>query len=392
MAKERIGILGGTFDPIHDGHINMALSALKDANLDKVLVLPTGCPPHKAGITPAEDRWKMVCCACAMHDELTPSRVELDREGTIYTVDTLKILQDMNPRAEMFYLIGTDTLMELHTWRSFEEVLHLCTFIICPRPTTVLPKTLAEEQHRLTELGGHFIALDSPIVDISSTEIRQAIGNGQTAPHCSTPVQEYANACGLYGAAPRIQEAKTWIEHLYQALNIRRFAHSLSVAYTARQLALAHHLDAVKAEKAGLLHDCAKCLPLNEMQQLCEKHHVTVDDGIYQSTALLHSVAGACLVQDEYSITDPEIISAIANHTSGRPGMSRLDMVIWLADKIEPTRTPYPLLNRMRMQAPLSLEKAMLTSLEGSAEYLTRSGKIVHPLSLQTIDWLKSNL
>lgn len=134
MAKERIGILGGTFDPIHEGHIHMALSAMQGAHLDRVLVLPTGNPPHKIGITPAEDRWRMVCCACALHDGLTPCRAEIDREGVIYTVDTLSILHQDYPKAELFYLIGTDTLMELHTWRNFEQVLSLCTFVICPLP------------------------------------------------------------------------------------------------------------------------------------------------------------------------------------------------------------------------------------------------------------------
>ena len=156
MAKERIGILGGTFDPIHEGHIHMALSAMQGAHLDRVLVLPTGNPPHKIGITPAEDRWRMVCCACALHDGLTPCRAEIDREGVIYTVDTLSILHQDYPKAELFYLIGTDTLMELHTWRNFEQVLSLCTFVICPRPTSISPKVLADEQRRMIALGGRF--------------------------------------------------------------------------------------------------------------------------------------------------------------------------------------------------------------------------------------------
>jgi nicotinate-nucleotide adenylyltransferase len=175
MAKERIGILGGTFDPIHEGHIHMALSAMQGAHLDRVLVLPTGNPPHKIGITPAEDRWRMVCCACALHDGLTPCRAEIDREGVIYTVDTLSILHQDYPKAELFYLIGTDTLMELHTWRNFEQVLSLCTFVICPRPTSVSPKVLADEQRRLIALGGRFVALDADVVDVSSTELRQAL-------------------------------------------------------------------------------------------------------------------------------------------------------------------------------------------------------------------------
>ena len=94
MAKERIGIMGGTFDPIHLGHIGMAKAAMHEAKLDRVLVIPSGNPPHKSGITPGEDRWKMVCAACAQESGLEPCRVELDREGVIYTVDTLSILRE----------------------------------------------------------------------------------------------------------------------------------------------------------------------------------------------------------------------------------------------------------------------------------------------------------
>lgn len=148
MAKERIGILGGTFDPIHEGHIHMALSAMQGAHLDRVLVLPTGNPPHKIGITPAEDRWRMVCCACALHDGLTPCRAEIDREGVIYTVDTLSILLRII-QGRCFYLIGTDTLMELHTWRNFEQVLSLCTFVICPQPDQRVAQGAGDEQRRL---------------------------------------------------------------------------------------------------------------------------------------------------------------------------------------------------------------------------------------------------
>ena len=307
MAKERIGILGGTFDPIHEGHIHMALSAMQGAHLDRVLVLPTGNPPHKIGITPAEDRWRMVCCACALHDGLTPCRAEIDREGVIYTVDTLSILHQDYSKAEFFYLIGTDTLMELHTWRNFEQVLSLCTFVICPRPTSVSPKVLADEQRRLIALGGRFVALDADVVDVSSTELRQALRDGQATPHCSVPVREYCKVRGLYGLSPRVPQGDKWLDRLFTDLNQHRFMHSLAVAHTARQLAIAHHLDLVKAEAAGLLHDCAKCLPLSAMQQLCRDHQLTVDPDILQSGALLHSVAGACQAQDVYGITDPEL-------------------------------------------------------------------------------------
>jgi predicted HD superfamily hydrolase involved in NAD metabolism len=90
----------------------------------------------------------------------------------------------------------------------------------------------------------------------------------------------------------------------------------------------------------------------------------------------------------KYGCTDPEVISAILSHTTGKPGMSKLDMAVWLADTIEPTRAPYPLLDKTRMLAGLSLEKAMITSLEGTLQHVHKKGYKVHPATVQTLDWL----
>ena len=92
MAKQRIGILGGTFDPIHSGHLQMALSALDAGQVDRLLMIPTGNPPYKACAASGEDRWKMVVSACSRDERLIPSRMEIDRDGPVYTYDTLKAL------------------------------------------------------------------------------------------------------------------------------------------------------------------------------------------------------------------------------------------------------------------------------------------------------------
>lgn len=390
MAKERIGIMGGSFDPIHQGHIRMAQRALESQHLDRVLMLPSGNPPHKPDITPAEHRWRMVCAACAGIPGLTPCREEIDRTGVIYTVDTLSRLQEKYPKAELFYLIGTDTLMELHKWRQSEKVLQLCTFLVFPRATSCTPQQLSEERRRLTALGGRFIMLDMEVLDVSSTGVRQAINAGDSTPFLPVTVRQYAQTAGLYGAELRIPQGPQWLEMLFSDLTVKRFAHTLAVADTARRLALLHGLDAIKAEIAGLLHDCAKCLPLEEMQRIARENHLTEDAAILESGALLHSVVGAHLARTRYGCEDAEIIAAILSHTTGTAGMSRLDMAVWLADTIEPTRAPYPLLDKTRMLAGLSLEKAMITSLEGTLQHVRKKGDAVHPATMETLTWLKT--
>lgn len=390
MGKERIGIMGGTLDPVHEGHLRMARFALKDAALDRVLMLPSGHPPHKASITPAEDRWRMLCAACAGLDGIEPCREEIDREGTIYTVDTLSILKEKYPRAELFYLIGADTLMELKNWREYGRVLRLCRFLVFPRASQYTAEELEAEGERLRKLGARIAWLNADVPDVSSTGIRQAIREGRPAPFLPAPVQEYAEAAGLYGAQARIPQAREWLPQLFGDLSRKRFAHTLGVAAQARSLALRHGLDADRAEMAGLLHDCAKCMPLKEMQRLALDNHLTQDTSILESGALLHSVAGAFLAERAYGMTDPAVLSAIRRHTTGAPGMTKLDMAVWLADAIEPTRAPYPLLEELRALAPVSLERAMLASMESTLSYIRKSGKSVHPATLETVLWLRT--
>lgn len=388
MAKERIGLLGGTFNPIHAGHIGMALAACQEARLDRVLVIPTGNPPHKTGIAPAEDRWKMVCAACAQEHSLEPCRIELDRDGVIYTVDTLALLKKQFPKAALFYIIGADTLMELQNWRHYQQVLQMCTFLVCPRTWRYTPSQLEDERQRLEALGGHLIMLTMDTMDVSSSGLRDDLAAGRPTPMLPVPLQEYCAIKGLYFSVSRLPIAQPWLDRLFADLTPKRFAHTLAVAHTARQLALVHGMDPQQAEIAGLLHDCAKCLPLAQMQSLAQAHGLTDDPE--SSGNLLHAAVGAYLARTAYAVTDPAVLQAILHHTTGAPGMTKLDMVVYLADKIEPTRTAYPLLDTVRRLAQFSLEKAMLSSLEGTAQYVKKSGKPLHPSTLHTLQWLRT--
>lgn len=390
MGKEHIGVMGGTLDPVHEGHLRMAQCAMEKAALNRVLMLPSGNPPHKPHVAPAEDRWRMLCAACAGQDGLEPCREELDREGTIYTVDTLSILKEKYPKAEFSYLIGADTLMELRNWREYKQVLGLCRFLVCPRSSRYTPSELESERERLTLLGGRIAWLEMDMLDVSSTGIREAIRAGRSAPHLPVPVQEYAEAAGLYGATPRIPQAAAWLPRLFADLSVKRFAHTLGVAATARQLAIRHGLDADRAEMAGLLHDCAKCMPLKDMQRLAKEHHLTEDASLMESGALLHAIAGAYRAEADYGMTNPAVLSAIRRHTTGAPGMTRLDMAVWLADAIEPTRAPYPGLKELRALAEVSLERAILTSMESTLAYVRKKGDKLHPATMQTVQWLRT--
>ena len=389
MAKERIGIMGGTFNPIHRGHVIMAQAAMEAVSLDRVIFLPDGQPPHKTDIAPAEDRWRMVSVALSGARRMEASRMELDREGTTYTYDTLVRLRDKLPKASLFYIIGADTLMQLKTWHRYEDVLKLCTFLVCPRNGGPDADELLAEQHRLAKAGGKIAFVGMEPVDVSSTQIRAALAQGREPAMLDPMVGEYAAACGLYGP-PRVQRAAEWMAQLYDDLTFKRFVHTLGVAYSARELALIHGLDAARAEGAALLHDCAKCLALSNMQWIAYDNKLTADRSILSSGALLHAIVGRWMAEQVYGVTDTAVLEAIEAHTTGAPGMSPLAMAVYLADKIEPGREAYPLLEKVRETAKRSLVQAMILSMEGTAGYVEKGGKPLHPRTLETLAWLRN--
>ena len=382
--------MGGTFDPVHWGHVIMAKEAARAASLDRVLMIPTGNPPHKKGITSAEHRWRMVCAAAAFEPLLEPCRMELDRVGVIYTVDTLSELHRIYPDAELFYMIGSDTLLELKNWRSYEKVLTLCTFLVCPRTVKADQATLDAECARLESLGGRFIHVAMQPVDVSSTEMRNALVSGDDTKLLPLVCREYAHLAGLYGLPALLPEEKlVWLDRLFETLSRRRFAHTLGVTEYARRLADIHHLDEEKTLVAALLHDCAKCIPEEEMRSICLSQGLTDDPDILASGNLMHAFAGAYMAEKEYGVTDDAVLDAIRRHTMGEPGMTEIDMAVCLADKIELTRKPYPHLEQVREAAQLSLPLAMRMSLEGTEAYVRSRGEKLHPMTAKTLAWLR---
>lgn len=392
MAKQRrIGILGGTFDPVHLGHIRMGLSVLDGGYVDRLLVVPSGAPPYKSGTADPEDRWRMVVSACSCDERLVPSRLELDRSGSSYTVDTLRSVRKEDPKASLFYVIGTDALMNLHQWRGIGEILSLCTFLVCGRAgTEENMEACADRVKTLSAMGGRFVTVPADIPPFSSTGIRASLAAGREPEGLDESVLEYCMCKGLYGYPGRLEHIDSWISGLFQSLKPARFAHSLSVALAAKRLAALHGIDPLKAEQAGLLHDCAKGLSLSDMQRVAAEHSLTDDRNFLENKALLHSVVGAQVAFDQYGMTDPEVLEAIRYHNTGCAGMSRLAMCVCLADSIEPLRKPYPMLEEIRELSLVSLEKALLLSLERTAEYVDARGYYLHPRTRDTIAWLRT--
>ena len=179
------------------------------------------------------------------------------------------------------------------------------------------------------------------------------------------------------------------IKELETELAYGRFIHTMNVACTAASLAMCYGMDTEKAETAGLLHDCAKCMDVRKMQKVCEKAGLTVSSFEADSGSLLHSKAGSVLAAEKYGITDPDMINAIRYHTTGRPGMSLLEKIIFVADYIEPGRFTAKNLPLIRRLAFSDIDEALMKILYDTLVYLNSTGLVVDPMTQKTYDYYK---
>lgn len=169
-----------------------------------------------------------------------------------------------------------------------------------------------------------------------------------------------------------------------------RYLHSIGVEETALDLALIHGYDTNKASIAGILHDCAKNISDQELLRECEKYHIPVSDIENKCIFLLHAKVGAMYAREKFGIKDDEIFNAIWNHTTGHPGMSLLEKIIFTADYIEPYRRPLPRINEIRLKAYNDLDQAVYMILENTLKYLFNSGAIIDPVTIDTYHYYKN--
>jgi len=180
-------------------------------------------------------------------------------------------------------------------------------------------------------------------------------------------------------------------KEMQSALKADRFDHTLGVAYTAANMASVHDVDVQKALIAGFLHDCAKNISHDEQMQICRKYDVEITDIEKRNPALIHAKAGMCLAKHKYDIKDPEILSAIRWHTTGKPDMTDLEKIIFIADFIEPNRKPLEHMDEIRKEAFRDLNLCMLHILRDTLNYLDHIDKECDPMTKSTFDYY-SNL
>lgn len=199
---KRIGISGGTFDPIHYGHLITAEQVREKFSLDKVLFIPSGNPPHKDSqvVTGANHRFNMVCSAIEGNPYFEVSRVEIDRPGKTYTVDTLEQLKNlMGSQSTLFFIIGADVVADLLTWKEPRKVFGLCEFIAVFRPGYHKEDFYKQIDFLKLEYGAKINITEVPMIEISSTQIRERVKNGLSIRYMTHyGVERYINEHRLY--------------------------------------------------------------------------------------------------------------------------------------------------------------------------------------------------
>jgi nicotinate-nucleotide adenylyltransferase len=200
-GKMKIGVLGGTFDPIHRGHLEIAGEARRTLNLTEVILVPAGQPPFKPNrpITPSEQRLKMLNLAVANTPALKVSTIEIERPGPSYTADTLDELKGQyGVDDELFFILGWDSLEQIPDWYQPSRIIALCRLVAVPRPGRPRP-SFEELESRIPGISRRVVFLEKPEIDISSSQIRELAAQGEPIEHLVPgPVAAYIREHGLY--------------------------------------------------------------------------------------------------------------------------------------------------------------------------------------------------
>jgi nicotinate-nucleotide adenylyltransferase len=197
----KLGVMGGTFDPIHYGHLIAAENARAELALDQVLFVPTGVPPHKKTMeyTEATIRFQMTALAIASNEFFRVSDLETKRDGPSYTIDTVKALRELYPGVQIYFITGADAILEIATWRNAELLLSMCSFVAVSRPGYAMDDIRGRIGSFFEHPEINIFGMEVPALDISSTEIRKRVREGKTIKYMLPDnVMDFITEQGLY--------------------------------------------------------------------------------------------------------------------------------------------------------------------------------------------------
>ncbi|MBQ4425434.1 MAG: nicotinate (nicotinamide) nucleotide adenylyltransferase [Lachnospiraceae bacterium] len=383
---KHIAVVGGNFDPIHNGHFQLGQAALNALHLDEIWFMPSGSNNYRSVLgLRAEKRHReaMVKLAIADQDRFVFSGWECSEPGSTYTSRTFAQLNAVFPEVTWYYVVGADTLNNLRYWEEPELICNSVILLVAGRTEQVSDLTLRETAQKLRENYGadiRFIPWEN--IPVSSTQIRKGYAEGKLMQNDLPPgVFEYMQKHHLYRSLNDLSDTEIlersdatpqemeFYSQLKQMLKPRRLRHSLGVMHMAMLLADGYrNVPVEKARLAGLLHDCGR----------------TENNAL---NALGHAPAGAQYARHRFGIEDEEVLSAIRWHTTGRPGMTELEKILYVADYVEPFRGKMVDLDKARRIAYTNLDQAVAFAGESTIRYLESRGEDIDPITREAVEY-----
>lgn len=386
----KIAIYGGTFNPPHRGHVESLQAVYEQAKPDRVLVIPASIPPHKelaAGSPDAEERLELTRLAFKELPYAEVTDMELTRTGKSYTSDTVAELLRKYPDAELMLAMGTDMFLSFETWHEYSYLIDNVTMLVFARREGEDEKIFKYGEYLESKYGAKINYIMHDPLPISSSEIRRLLPRRLGRELLPGAVFARIVKNGDYAAKPDFP----WLrEQSYAYLSPKRIPHVQGCEWEAVRLAKRWGESEEDAAEAGILHDITKKLVLSEQLILSEKYGIINDTYETANVKLLHAKTGAALARDLFNISD-RVYSAIRWHTTGKPDMTLLEKIIYMADYIEPNRD-FPGVDKLRKLAYEDLDAAMVLGLKMSLEDIRSYGAEPYEVTVSAYEWYKAKL
>jgi len=380
-------IYGGSFNPPHLGHVSAAQSVYEALRPDRFLIIPTNIAPHKAAAAGSPDaaaRLQMCKLAFAGIPGAEVSPMEMEREGKSYTADTISILREKYPEDELYLVVGTDMFLSFREWHEYEYLLDNCTLAVLSRETDDRGEILSFKRSLENEDGARIRLIEHEPLPMSSAEIRAMLPKAGGAELLDDGVYSLIIKNRWYAAKPELQ----WLrEKVRPYLTEKRARHVAGCEEQAVKLARRWGADVYEAAEAGILHDITKKLSDEEQLIMCDKYGIILDAAERRNPRILHARTGAALARELFRIPDG-IYSAIRWHTTGKPDMSLMEKIIYLADFTEPTRD-FEGVEPLRKLCFEDIDRAMELGLRMSLEEIRSRGEDAYKDTVDAYQWYK---
>lgn len=366
-SKKKVMLYGGSYNPIHQGHINAALTSSMQINADEVWLMPRKYNYDGSLLLDGKYRIQMIEMAIENLSHFKICKMELQdkKKELIYTYNTAVRLTKKYKDIDFYFLIGADQLNNLRHWYNAKELTKLFHFVCYQRPGYKIDKSIAEEYQ--------IQIIDGPLVDISSTTIRSGIFQ-----KIDEDIQNY------------IMEKQLYLkERVMPRLSEELFIHVLSTARLAKKIALANNVNSNRAYVAGILHDIAKGLTFLEIETIVKKHY---PDKLSYPKYFYHAYASAYIAIHDFGIRDEKILKAIRNHSRATKNMSKLDKIIYCADILEENRPFANTLNEVRKEAFENIDSCFVQVMKEQLQFLKKSNASIDPSLENNITYYERKL